>query len=387
MMQRAPDVPALSDQSLTVSDTGREETAVPSTRQRIEGRVARLLSALPGGLLLKLIGEPPHVVDGRTLDPHVQFILAARRRQPQRLMSGPTPAAARRRYQREVLAATIDAGARPTRVRAVRDITIDGAAGPLRARHYLPSLAQDGVAAPVLLYLHGGGFVNGNIITHDEPCRLLCQAGDMHVISLDYRLAPEHPFPAALDDAHAALRWVQREAAALGADPRRVAVGGDSAGANLATVVATEATLDGRPPAAQLLIYPTVDMDSRFPSRTLFGSGYILTSADMDAFRHLYLGDLAPDQLTPRMSPLLNQCSASTPPALVVTAGFDPLRDEGEVYADQLREAGCPLRLQRFSGLVHGFLHMTSIVPAAHRAVVETARMFRGLLREESARG
>jgi acetyl esterase len=361
-------------------------TETPSARQRVEGRIARLLSGLPGSWLLHLIGEPPRVVDGQTLDAHVQFVLNVRNRLPQRLMSEPTPTAGRRRYQRDVLAATTGSGARPTRVRSVQDLTIDGATGPLCARHYAPARKDADVPEPILLYLHGGGFVNGDLITHDEPCRVLCQQAGIHVLSIAYRLAPEYPFPAALDDAHAALSWLQEQAGRLGADPRRIAIGGDSAGANLATVVAAEASQQGRSPVAQLLIYPTVDMDSRSPSREVFGSGYILTSADMDAFRRLYVG--APPVATrdPRSSPLFFNEPAVLPPTVLTTAGFDPLRDEGEAYADLLRLAGVPVRLRRFSGMVHGYLHMTTIVPAAHAALVETARLLRDTLRETAVR-
>jgi len=354
----------------------------PSARQRIEGRIARLLAGLPGSWLLRLIGERPRVVDGLTLDGHVQFVLNVRNRLPQLLMSEPTPAAGRRRYQRDVLAATTGSGARPTRVKAVRDLMIDGAAGPMCARHYAPNRNETDAPEPILLFIHGGGFVNGDLTTHDEPCRVLCQQAGIHVLSIAYRLAPEHPFPAALDDVHAAFRWLQQEAGSLGADPTRVAIGGDSAGANLATVVAAALAQQGRTPSAQLLIYPTVDMDSRSPSRELFGRGYILTSADMDAFRRLYIG--APPIAThdPRSSPLFCTEPARLPPTVLTTAGFDPLRDEGEAYAEMLRLAGVAVRLRRFGGMVHGYLHMTTIVPAAHAALVETARLLREVLRE-----
>jgi acetyl esterase len=361
-------------------------TESPSARQRIEGRIARLLAGLPGAWLLRLISEQPRVVDGLTLDAHVQFVLNVRNRLPERLMTEPTPAAGRRRYQRDVLAATTAAGARPTRVKAVRDLMVDGATGPMAARHYTPLRADPNGPSPILLFLHGGGFVNGDLTTHDEPCRLLCQQAGIHVLSIAYRLAPEHPCPAALDDVHAALRWLEREAASLGADVTRIAIGGDSAGANLATVVAAEAAQQGRAPAAQLLIYPTVDMDSRTPSRALFGKGYILTGDDMDAFRRLYVG--APPAATrdPRSSPLYCAEPARLPPTVLTTAGFDPLRDEGEAYADLLRLAGVPVRRRRFSGLVHGYLHMTTIVPAAYAAVVETAGLLRDVLAVDDSR-
>lgn len=362
------------------------QTELPSSRQRIEGRIARVLAGLPGAWLLRLIGEPPRVVDGLTLDAHVQFVLNVRNRLPHHLMSEPTPGDARRRYQRDVLAATTGAGARPTRVQAVRDLSVDGATGPMSARHYVPRSGGGDELKPILLFLHGGGFVLGDLTTHDEPCRVLCQQAEIHVLSIAYRLAPEHPFPAALDDVHAALRWLQREAGNLGADASRIAIGGDSAGANLATVVAAEAAQQGRAPVAQLLIYPTVDMDARLPSRERFGREYILTSADMDAFRRLYVGPPPAATRDPRSSPMYCVAPASLPATVLTTAGFDPLRDEGEAYADILRLAGVPVRLRRFSGLVHGYLHMTTIIPAARAALVETARLFRDLLRDVGQR-
>jgi acetyl esterase len=353
----------------------------PSARERLEGRLARLLAQLPGAWLLRLIGEQPTIIDGLTLDPHIQFILAARRRMPQPLMCEPTPAIARARNRREIAAAATSAGARPTRVRAVNAITVDGAGGPLPARHYIPIDADDREAPPLLVYFHGGGFVICDLDTHDEACRILCFESGMQVLSVAYRLAPEFPFPAPLSDCCAALRWSQENAVALGADPTRICVGGDSAGGNLATVAALTLAREGRPPAAQLLIYPTTDARATHPSRTLFASGFMLTAADIDAFLTEYLSadtthrdDTLRDN--PRVSPIRAEDLRLSPPALIVTAGFDPLRDEGEVYASALRSAGVPVQVRREAGLVHGFLHMTTVVPAARAAVVAMGRRF-----------
>jgi acetyl esterase len=355
---------------------------VLSARERVEGRLARVLSGLPGSWLLTMIGERPVQVDGLTLDPHLQFILAARRRHPQRLLSGPTPVDGRRRMRREIESVTTGSGVRPTRVKTVRAITVDGAEGPLDARHYVPLMAPGSPPPPVVLFLHGGGFVIGDLDTHDEPCRLLCHHAGAHVVSVDYRLAPEHPFPAPLDDAIAALRWLQREAANLGADPAQVCVGGDSAGANLATVAAFTLAREGTPPAAQYLVYPTTDMQSSLPSRTVhFVRGYVLSSADMDAFRDFYLQSQPIDPRDHRTSPLYTPDPAIAPPAVIVTAGFDPLRDEGRLYAEALQQAGVDVRFRQFSSLIHGFLHMTTVVPAARAAAVESAQMLAFLLR------
>lgn len=352
----------------------------PSAGARIEGRIARLLSGLPGSWLLRMIGEQPLVRDGLTLDPHVQFILTARRRKPQMIMCGPTPEEARHRNRNEIAAAGTAAGARPTRVRFVRELTVDGADGPLQARHYAPPGSESSATAPLLVFFHGGGFVICDLDTHDEPCRMLSHYGDMHVLSVAYRLAPEHPFPAPLDDCIAALRWAQEHASDFGADPQRICAGGDSAGGNLSTVAALAVARDGHPIAAQLLIYPTTDATQRHPSRQLFSDGFVLTAADMDSFTQHYFGNDLNVRNDPRVSPALSSELAQAPPALVITAGFDPLRDEGEAYAAALTAAGATVQLHRERALVHGFLHMTTVVPAANAAVVQMARAFRTLI-------
>jgi acetyl esterase len=342
---------------------------------RAELGVARALARLPLRARRWLSGEPPVVLDGQTLDPDVQLVRALRRRRARHGLCEPTPAAARARYRRE---ARTFAG-EPTAVGAVRDIMVNGADGALRARHYAPPHA-DGARAPLLVYLHGGGFVIGDLDTHDEPCRRLCRQAETHVLAVDYRLAPEHPFPAALDDARAALRWARAHAAALGADPARVAIGGDSAGANLAAVAARLAAREGAPPRAQLLIYPTTDGPTERPSRALFGDGWFLDRADRAAFARHYTHGTGVGEEDPRISPLRAPDLGALPPALVVTAGFDILRDEGEAYAAALASAGTMVRAYREPTLPHGFLHMTALVPAAQAAVVRLAREWRELL-------
>lgn len=364
--------------------SGTHRRDIPGARERFEGRVARLLSAVPGSWLCRLIGEAPTVVDGQQLDGHVQFILASRRWRPQHLLSGPTPAEGRQRYRREVATVSEMSGARPTRVRSVTNLTVETPAGPLAARHYVPLIRNPGETPPLLVYLHGGGFVIGDLDTHDEPCRLLCHHAEMQVLHVAYRLAPEHPFPAAADDACAALRWALQHAASLGADSARVCIGGDSAGANIAAVAALELAREGRTPVAQLMIYPTTDATAAHASRQLFGIGFALTAADIDAFFGYYLGNDPALSSNPRVSPAFTVDLAISPPTLLTTAGFDPLRDEGEAYAAALRSAGVRVQTLRSAELVHGYLHMTTVVPAAHRAVVETAHRFRELVRGAS---
>jgi len=353
----------------------------PTRAQRFEGRLARALSHIPGRWLLRLIRETPCVLHGQTLDPHVQFILAARRRKPSVLICGPTPPEARARYRCDVRAVTTGAGVPPTAVSLVRDLTIDGADGPLRARHYAPR-TDTNTPRPLMVYFHGGGFVVGDLETHDEPCRLLCHHADVHVLSVEYRLAPESPFPAAVDDSVAAVRWAQRHAGELGADPERICTGGDSAGANLAAVAALAAAREGRPLAAQLLLYPTTDSRGTTASKAAFSTGFMLTSGDMNAFTaHYFSGDLSL-QADPRVSPALDSDLALSPPTLILTAAFDPLRDEGEAYAELLRATGVTVHCARADGMVHGFVHMTTVVPTALSAYITMARQFRSLVNQ-----
>jgi acetyl esterase len=313
-------------------------------------------------------------VDGQTLDPALQLVRALRRRLHHYGFCEPTVTAARARLRREIATFT----GPPTRVGAVRDVTIAGAAGALRARHYAPPSA--GAPRPLLVYLHGGGFVVCDLDTHDEPCRLLCRHGDVHVLSVDYRLAPEHPFPAAIDDTLAALRWARAHAASLGADPSRVALGGDSAGGTLATVVSRITAREGDPPAAQLLVYPATDSVTPRPSHVLFREGFFLDQRDRDDFARNYMRGAAVHGSDPRLSPLLAPDLGGLPPALVVVAGFDILRDEGDAYAAALAAAGNVVHTLRLPSLGHSFVNMTGICPSAHRAMVKTARHFAALL-------
>ncbi|HYH82694.1 MAG TPA: alpha/beta hydrolase [Longimicrobium sp.] len=338
--------------------------------QRIVGQALR---TLPGPVLVRLSGRPPVVVDGQTLDPHVQLVLAMRKKRGVRGLVEPTPAEGRARFRHECLVF----GAPKTKVGAVRDFEIPGPAGPLRVRHYAPR--ADG-PQPLTVYLHGGGFTIGDLDTHDEPCRLLCRHGRTHVLAVDYRLAPEHPFPAALEDAHAALRWARTHAGELGADAAKVGIGGDSAGGNLAAVVSIDTARGGSPPIAQLLIYPVTDKRRSRPSEEKFSDGYFLSTEDRKGFSRCYTGGSAEADEDPRVSPLLTPDLGGLPPALVATAGFDILRDEGEAYAAALEAAGTVTRHVRFPSLGHGFLHMTTVTPAAHTAMVQIATDWRALL-------
>lgn len=340
--------------------------------ERMQYRVARTLMRLPPNVLVRLSGKPPVQRGGLTLHPQVQLMLALRERLGAVAMSSLPPGEARRRLRRE---ARVHAG-EPVEVGAVRDLVLETPSGPLKARHYAP--VKGATPRPLLVFLHGGGFVLGDLETHDAPCRLLCRHADLHVLALEYRLAPEHPFPAGLEDARAAFTWARTNAEALGADPARVAVGGDSAGGNLAAVISQLAVREGTPaPALQFLLYPALDRTVDRESLEHFAEGFFLTREDISWFQQHYSQGVCGD---PRISPLLCQELSGLPPAFVVTAGFDPLRDEGEAYARALQEAGTPTTLKRFDGLIHAFANMGGVSPACQDAVVECASVLRNLL-------
>ena len=343
-------------------------------RERAEQLVVRVLAALPPAVQVRLSGKPPVTIDGDTLATEMQLTLALleRRGEPAPETLGPVQA----RRERRRLAA-IYAG-RPVPVGAVRELEIEGDP-PLRARHYAPP--DPGGPHPLLVYYHGGGFTYGDLETHDGVCRMLCRHAGVHVLAVDYRLAPENPFPAAVEDARRTLAWASERAGQLGADRERIAVAGDSAGGNLAAVIAQLAARDGGPaPALQLLIYPVTDFSRRRRSRELFGEGFLLTDSEMDWFEENYLGSNAAHKLDPRASPLLAEDLSGLPPALVVTAAFDPLRDEGEEYASALRAAGTPVALRRFPGFIHAFTGACGVSRTCREAVIEIAGATRAML-------
>ena len=345
-----------------------------ATRQRAQFRAARLLSALPPRVQARLSGRPTVRVDGQTLEPEMQLSLSLLERLGAPPLQTLPPEEAREAYRRRV---EVSNGL-PVPVGGVRDLTLAGAAGPLAARHYAPD--EPGGPRPLIVYYHGGGFVVGDLETHDAPCRLLCRHAGAHVLSVDYRLAPEHPFPAAVEDGRAALGWASEHAAELGADPSRVAVAGDSAGGNIAAVAAWLASQDGgQKPILQLLLYPNTDATGRTRSHELFDGGFLLTRDLMEWFISQYAANA--DRHDPRLSVLHAPGLDNVPPAFVVTAGFDPLRDEGEAYAQALRDAGIsPVVLRRFPGLIHGFCNAVGTSRVSHEAFVEVAGAARALM-------
>ena len=305
-----------------------------------------------------------------TLDPDAQTLLDMAREAGRPAFETVGAAQARALYQagRRVLAPE------PMPTAAISDLTMTGPGGVIPLRVYRPRL--DGVL-PGLVFFHGGGWVVGDMDTHDTMCRHLARRGDCSVVSVDYRLAPEHRFPAAVEDCFAATEWVAENAPRLDIDPTRLAVGGDSAGGNLAAVVALLARDNGAPALThQVLIYPATDAAMAHPSIERFGEGYVLTRATMRWFYEQYLR--GPDDVADwRASPLRAADLAGVAPAFVVTAGYDPLCDEGEEYARRLAEHGVTVRHRRFAGQVHGFASNGKVIRAADTALDEAAAALR----------
>ena len=277
-----------------------------------------------------------------------------------------TPAQARAFYRERRFFTQPDPPALPV----LRELSVPGPAGGIAARLYRP--APEGTVLPLLVYFHGGGWTIGDLDTHDVLCRQLALAGHCAVLSVDYRLGPEQRFPAAVDDCVAATRWAREHAAALGVDPARLAVGGDSAGGNLAAVVSIierDARAATNPPLAyQLLIYPGTDMRAIAPSHVSNGQGYALTADSIRYYRGHYLASEA-EWTDWRASPLLAGDLSRLPPALVLTAGYDPLRDEGRQYADALSAAGNRVQYVCFERQIHGFITMSKVIDEALTAV------------------
>jgi acetyl esterase len=349
---------------------------------RSEFRLVRALCALPPRLQ-RLIAGRPLELDGQRLASDIQVLLrlAAVMGEENVVAGGGSLEQTRAQARR---GAAVCAGP-PLPMAEVKRLEIPGPAGTIPARLYVPPAGEgapgaeerDGEPQPLLVYYHGGGWVIGDLDTHDSVCRFLATAAGVMVLSVDYRLAPEHPFPAAVEDAVAAFRWAADAAAELGADPARIAVGGDSAGGNLAAAVSLlSRNGGGAQPAMQLLFYPATDAVGEQRSRQLFAEGFLLTKADMDWFEAHYLpSGVAHDD--PRVSVLGVGDLAGLPPAYVITAGLDPLRDEGEAYAERMRAAGVRVALRRQRGLIHGFANLTAVSRSSRAAMFEAAGALR----------
>lgn len=333
---------------------------------RVQGVAVKGMLALPPRVQRLLSGGKPVRIDGLELDPQMQLLTTVMNLDGFQLRD-PDPAVARERFSRDsasLSGSTIE-------LAWTRDLEVAGAEGGLPARLYVPH----GYRAPgaLLVYFHGGAWVIGDVDSHDTTCRFLARHSGVALISVAYRLAPEHPYPAPVDDVVAAFADIAARADELGADALRIGVGGDSAGGHLAAVTSIQAVRDGSvAPAFQLLIYPAVDHVGTWPSVDLFAEGLLLERADMEWGRSHLLPD-GIDRSDERVSPLHAGDLSGVAPAYVVTGGFDPLRDEGEAYAARLREAGVLTTLRRQRSLVHGFVQLVSISSAAARATAEVA--------------
>jgi acetyl esterase len=325
---------------------------MPGLQTTVEGVLAHFFLNLPVGIQRVLAGRPV-VLDGQTLAPEIQMLLRL-----MRLAGDPgveTLPLERARARMSEQSALVG-GRQP--IGATRDLTVDGAEGPLKARVYVPTSRLGAGPRPTMMFVHGGGMMYGDLDSHDAVARFLAERSGVQLLSVDYRLAPEHPFPAAVEDCIAAYRWLVDHVGELKADPQRLAVGGDSAGGYLSATTAILAAEQGLPLAFQLLVYPCTDFVERSRSRELFAEGFYLTRDFIDLADQRYF---APDG--DRADPLASivrrkDFPEGLAPAHVVTAGFDPLRDEGEAYADLLAEHGVDVTRVRYQGMIHGFFNM-----------------------------
>jgi acetyl esterase len=339
----------------------------------LERAVLPPLLRLPRSLLVRLAGGERVERDGLLLDEQVQFLLHSAARLGVQPMSAYSVPRAREEMLRSCLALA------PARV-PMADVSLRafrGPRGPIRARLYRPRALRGQSAAPALVYLHGGGWVVGGLDDYDAVCRALAEQAGCVVISVDYRLAPEHRFPAAVDDALAAFREVHARSEELGIDPRRLAVGGDSAGGNLSAVLCQQQREVGGPmPRFQLLVYPATDLAGFTRSRQLFGHGYFLEESTIQWFLDHYLADRE-QALDVRASPLRARDFSALPPALLLVAGFDPLRDEGLAYADALRAAGVTVEVRHDTAMFHGYFCASGGLAIAQDALAHAARAVR----------
>jgi acetyl esterase len=334
--------------------------------EAIEAGVLRTAMGLPEPLQRVLAGRPV-LLDGQTLAADTQLMLRLQR------LSGMAGAETLPIAEARELILHQTRVASPTQpIGAVRDLEVAGRP----ARLYTPTEPGPGL----MVFFHGGGFVYGDLDSHDAACRFQAERSGARVLAVDYRLGPEHPFPAAYDDVLAAYEWTVDNAASLGADPARLAVGGDSAGANLAAVTAIEAARRGWPLAFQLLVYPTTDCARDTRSLELFGEGFYLTKRFIQVANEGYVPP-GMDLRDPRVSPLHADLPDGLAPAFVVTAGFDPLRDEGEAYARKMVEAGATVELKRFPDQIHGFFNILVAGSRSRAASAEIAARLKAALR------
>lgn len=287
----------------------------------------------------------------------------------------PAPEEARQQFRRMV--ELLDTPAPSSVVSA--DLACPGPAGPVPLRLHAPEGSRDR-PLPLLLYLHGGGWVQGDLDTHHHLCGKLAAWAGCRVLAVDYRLSPEHKFPAGLEDCLAAWRWLHAQAGTLGADPARLAVGGDSAGGNLAAALCLTMAAEGGPlPVAQLLIYPSVELGWDLPSHRELADAFVLPRPRVLWYTEQYLAEPA-QAADPRASPLRAADLRGQPPAMVLTAGFDPLLDDGRLYAERLEAAGVPVTYREFPGQIHAFVSLTRVIPEGDLGLREAADWLRSRL-------
>jgi acetyl esterase len=307
-----------------------------------------------------------------TIDPQVQAILdaitlAEANGRPQAHEMSPQEA---RQFYLDTRGAV---SPEPQDVDFVAEIYVDGEAGPIPIRYYRPAGSTETDVLPAVIFFHGGGWVVGDRDTHDVVCRQLANDGGFAVLSVDYRLAPEAKFPAALEDCFSVVKWALKGASGLKINPERIAVSGDSAGGTLSIACAKMALDQGTPLVFQALIYPATDMHRSTASHTDFANGYLLTSEAQDWYHEQYLSSEA-DKDDWRASPILIEDLSAMPPAYVMTAGFDPLRDEGKAYADRLAEAGVPVIYKCHEGMIHAFITMGKVIDETSVAITQIAQ-------------
>jgi acetyl esterase len=335
----------------------------------VQALVVRLLFWLPRPLR-RLITGPAVRADGQQLSSDMQLLLRILSLQNHTLTGGAIEQA------REMLdEATAIVSGPPIEPVEARDVTLPTGAGPLSARLYTPPGCPQ--RSPLLVFYHGGGFALGSLASHDQPCRFLAQRAGLRVLSVDYRLAPENPFPAAVEDAEAAWSYIATHATEFSADPAAIAVGGDSAGGNLAAVVAHRASGSGGPrPCFVLSIYPVTDVAGGGRSRELFPEGFFLTGEDLEVFTNWYFPDRSRAG-DPKASILRAEDLSGMPPTYVATNGFDPLRDEGEAFARKLAEQGVPVVARRYGDMIHGWVNFLGVGTRPAEAMAELAAALR----------
>lgn len=337
-----------------------------SIRSAVEARTLATLMGLPARAQ-RLVTGRALVLDGQTLAPDLQVMLTLQRIARKGDLAGESIAQGRAAMRTN---ATLVGGRQP--IGSVRDLAV----ADLPARLYEPTRRGGN---GLLVFFHGGGFLYGDLASHDAPCRLLAEESGVRVLAVEYRVGPEAAFPAAFDDAEATLRWVHENADSLDVDPERIGVAGDSAGGNLAAWTAIAAAREGLPLAFQLLVYPCTDADRSTESLRLFGEGLYLTAESIASFNDTYL-PRPQDRADERMNLLDIDLPAGLAPAYVATAGFDPLRDEGEDYARRMADAGVEVELKRYVDQIHGFLNILGVGRTSRAAVREIAGRVRGAL-------